>query len=459
MSEDKERPTAPADEAEPQPPAETPDAAPPSEAVGAEPAETPPTRAETPPETADTPPDRAAPPPPAVPPQVAVVNPSAPRRGGALAALALLLALAAAGGTGYLWWLMQQQGEVAAPMLPDLPDVGAEVEKQARPLRAAIDELREQVAQDLGQVRRTLADVRGEVESDVAEVQRETERLAAGRDGVDRVLAKVEDDIRRGLQGVERRLVNLETGLAALADSRSSTTAELALAETEFLLRSASERLQLMNDPRGAQTALNLAQSRLDGIDDPVYASVRQTVAGHIEALRQVELPDRVALSGRLLALARNSVEWPLDARRSLQASGANLLTPSDRDSGWWPRFKEVLSSVVVVHREKEAEAVLLTLEEERLLRENVRLQLQVAQLAAVRGEQPLYEAAIDAVSDWLGDYFDQESALVTGALEQLEELRAIDLNPPLPDISAALRQLRSVRAAGALAAGAERLP
>ncbi len=366
-----------------------------------------------------------------------------PRRGGrALALLALLLALAAGAGTGYLWWQERQRPEVK---LPDIPDVAAEVERRVAPLQSAMADLR-------GELTQAVADLRSELDQSVAEVRREAERLSAGRDGVDRALARIEEDANRRLGGLERRLTNLEGGLAALADARSSTTAELALAETEFLLRSANERLQLFNDPRGAQTALGLAEARLESVDDPIYSSVRQTLAGHVQALRSVELPDRVALSGRLLALAGNSVEWPLDARRSLQVSGTNLLTPSAADAGLWQRFKEVLSSVVVVHREKQAEAVLLTLEEERLLRENVRLQLQVAQLAAVRGEQSLYESAIDTVSGWLGDYYDGESALVADALAQLTELGQIDLNPDLPDIGAALKQLRSVRAANALA-------
>lgn len=394
--------------------------------------EQPPVAAEAPAVEPETPEPEPAP-----PPQPAPAKP--PRRGGrSLALLALLLALGAGAGTGYLWWQERQRLEVA---LPEIPDVATEVERRTRPLQTALDELR------------------GELDQSVAGIRREAERLAAGRDGVDRALARIEEDATRSFSGLERRIANLEAGLATLADARSNTTAELALVETEFLLRSASERLRLFNDPRGAQTALSLAQARLESLDDPVYAGVRQTLAGHVQALRSVELPDRVALSGRLLALAGNSVEWPLDARRSLQVSGTNLLTPSAADAGLWQRFKEVLSSVVVVHREKQAEAVLLTLEEERLLRENVRLQLQVAQLAAVRGEQSLYGSAIDTVSGWLGQYYDAESALVSDALGQLAELRQIDLNPELPDISAALKQLRSVRAADALAGDAEGAP
>ncbi len=357
--------------------------------------------------------------------------------GRGLAALALIISLAAAGGTGYLWYLTTQAPEIELPEFPDPPDVAGEVERRVQPLARQLEELSSGSA------------------SELASMKRELERRAAAQEGVDRSIATVEETTRRAVSGVERRLGRLEGSLTALADTRSNVSNELALSETEYLMRAADERLRLFNDPAGAERALSMAMTQLQTVDDPSYVAVRQTLASHIQSLKQVDLPDRVALSGRLLTLARDSAAWPIDARRSLQVSGANLLTPEESDEGWWARFKGVLSSVVVVHREKETETVLLTLEEERLLRENMRLQLQVAQLAAVRGEQPLYEASIDAVSGWLTDYYEGGDNGVIAAREQLVELRGINLNPELPDISPALRQLSNIRSTAALSGSA----
>ena len=373
---------------------------------------------------------------PAPEPAAATVSASQPakRRGGAIAALALLLSLAALTASGYLWW--KQLSEVTRPA--ETPDYEALIAQQGQALEQRLS----------GTVERA----RDQLEQRLAEVERSAERLRAERQSLDSALADLEAGNRRTISAFERRLGHLESGVAAMADTRTDTGDEMALAEAEYLMRAASERLQLFNDPKGAQRALALALEQLDTVDDPIYLTARRTLVTHQQDLAQLKLPDRVALSGRLLGLARSSVQWPLDARRSLNATGSNLLVPEEGEDGWWPKMKAVLSNVVVVHREKDTATVLLTLEEERLLRENVRLQLQVAQLAAARGEQPLFDASIAAVKDWMDEYYDGASLDVGEAKERLEELAAVDLNPPLPDITLALRQLRSVRATEDLA-------
>lgn len=381
-----------------------------------------------------------------------------PRRGGALGGLSFLLALAALGASGYLWWQQNNapaQAEAAEPV-----DYAALIDQQVTErLGRQGNTLKQEVDQTLEALESRVSQARSALESDLSEVQRQNERLRAERQGLESSMVDLEEGNRRLLTAFERRLGHLEKSIAALADTRTDTTDQLALSEAEYLLRAANERLGLFRDPEGARRALTLAGQQLAAVDDPIYVNVRQEVANHLEALGQLRLPDRVALSTRLLALARSSAEWPLDARRSLNTSGANLLVPEQDEEGYWPRFKSVLSNVVVVHREKETETVLLTLEEERLLRENVRLQLQVAQLAAARGEQELFASSIGAVRDWLKEYYQASEPAIAGALNELDALETVDLNPALPDISGALRQLRAVRTTEALADGVSEPP
>ncbi len=391
------------------------------------------------------------------------------KKGGGIATLSLLIALGAAGLAGYQWWNQSTGASQAAPSA-DLPDYAGLITEQGEQLKKQLDgrlssgltELRsglDQLGTDVTAMRSALTELRssqgearGTVEQSLDEVKREAQRLRADREGLESSLVEVQESSRRSVSAFERRLGHLETSISALANNRTDNAKQLALAESEYLLRAASERLSLFDDPQGAGRALALAAEQLSSVDDPIFSTVRQTLANHRQALNQLELPDRVALSTQLLAMARSSVEWPLDARRSLNSSGANLLIPEAEEQGWWPRFKSVLSNVVVVHREKETATVLLTLEEERLLRENVRLQLQVAQLAAARGEQALYESSIGAVTDWIGEYYEPTAEPIAAALAQLEALAATELKPKLPDISQALRQLRNIRATETLA-------
>jgi uroporphyrin-3 C-methyltransferase len=352
---------------------------------------------------------------------------AAPRSGSLTAGMSLLFSLAACAAVAYLWWQGQQQViETIEPV-----DYSAQI-------RTVEEDLRSQLADSIEALKR-------QVESDNRAVQ---QRLGAETASLGDNLNRLQADIRSDRSGLERRMEMAESSVAKLAEMRLDSARSLGLAEAEYLLRLANERLQLFQDPAGALKALKLSAAQLRALDDPVFNSVRQALAVEIQSLVSVNMPDRVEISGRLLALARGAADWQLDSRRSLQAQGANVLEPSPQEEGWWPRLKSVLSSAVTVHRDQQTATVLLTLDEERLLRENLRLQLQVAQLAAVRAEQALYSDAIALVAEWLRDYYDRETAAVGDALAALEELGQVDLDPTLPEINTALRLLRNLQTA-----------
>ena len=63
--------------------------------------------------------------------------------------------------------------------------------------------------------------------------------------------------------------------VGALVVRGESPRQALDLAEVEYLLRSATERLALYGDVRTADQALMLADQQLEALDDPVYLSVR----------------------------------------------------------------------------------------------------------------------------------------------------------------------------------------
>ncbi len=76
-------------------------------------------------------------------------------------------------------------------------------------------------------------------------------------------------------------------------------------------------------------------------------------------------------------------------------------------------------------------------------LRANLALQLQVARLALLRGEEAIFRQSLDDANSWLGKYYDPSSAAVEDARVTITEIRDSVFSVSMPDISQSLRLLR----------------
>ena len=108
-----------------------------------------------------------------------------------------------------------------------------------------------------------------------------------------------------------------------------------------------------------------------------------------------------------------------------------------------WESVKQAASGLVRVTPPDETAIPLLTPDAEYFLRTNLTLQLQVARLALLRGEQTVFEQSLSDADAWLRDYFDTDSAQVRGARATIEEIRGSMTVVTPPDISGSLQLLR----------------
>ena len=88
----------------------------------------------------------------------------------------------------------------------------------------------------------------------------------------------------------------------------------------------------------------------------------------------------------------------------------------------------------------------LLAPDEAVYLELNLRLMLERAQLAALRRQQVVFEASLGTAREWLLEYLDQEEPVVTQVVSEIDGLLEVQLDQPLPDISASLSALVASR-------------
>jgi uroporphyrin-3 C-methyltransferase len=255
--------------------------------------------------------------------------------------------------------------------------------------------------------------------------QRSHARRLQQADSLNRVL-------RDELDGITQRAVLLESSVEKLADPDRHGAQALRLDETELLLTLGSQRLQIAGDLDGARRAYALAAGVLDGVDDPAYLSLRQTLLQERTAL------DALGADPRVKAIAQ------------LDTFAQNVTAPATRDAlardpraPWWKRAFGNLIQVQPTDR-----AVAVQVADRAAALAGLQLEISLARTAAERRDEAGYREALRRADAWL-----QRLAPDSDALNQqrakLQALAALPLSLSVPTLGSTLQQLRQLRGRG----------
>lgn len=109
--------------------------------------------------------------------------------------------------------------------------------------------------------------------------------------------------LRDEVLGVSERAALIEDSVQQLSRSDRSAMDSLRLNEAELLLIIARERWQLSGDLAGTLQATELAAAAINGLKDPQWLTLRQTVTRELAAYRAIEADPRAIARGELDAL------------------------------------------------------------------------------------------------------------------------------------------------------------
>jgi len=270
-------------------------------------------------------------------------------------------------------------------------------------------------------------------------------------------LQAISNDWQAGRREIEQQLGTLGDEQAAVAD-RIGRLASLmgrselgwTLAEVEYLLRIASESLQLRRDKRTAVAALKSADARLRELADPQLLPVREQLARELNQLREVPDVDFDGIALQLADHLQQITRLPVTGSRYEPPKPDTTQFDATRTAGNWRDLPQVIWSALreLFHVREHDQPVGPMLPPERVwfLRENLRLQLAAARLALLREDPRSYRQALQTATTWLKKWFDVEDPAVTVMVAGLEALAAVDIRPELPDISVSLQRLRQLQ-------------
>ncbi len=335
------------------------------------------------------------------------------------AGVAFALALFASAGVAFLWW---QYREFYVALHEADTDLEASLERVRATQRALSDRI----------------DALGAA----ADAARErTERLADRLEELPVRMAELE----RQLGDAPQRLAAAERQLAAVQGGSFDAQARWLRAEAEYYLTVANAELELAGRWDNAATALELADGRLRALADPAVAPVRRQIAADLLALESVTRPDLERVVFELASLAER-----VDALPLRRVGGADASEPplDDVEPGLGrlvTSIRRALASLVTIERRDDAEARVTSAERRALAHRELRTELSLARAGALQRDRAAYAASLKAAAGLLERDFDLADPGVRAAAALVDELAAVDISPPRPDISRSLSLLRNL--------------
>jgi uncharacterized protein HemX len=226
------------------------------------------------------------------------------------------------------------------------------------------------------------------------------------------------------------------------------TRGDWLIADAEYLLSIANQRLHLTGDVNTTREALEAADQRLRESGDAAAFKVREELTKEIDALKKVKQPDVVGIYSRVQSLQDNIEKLTL----FLPFSGKGLTEPEQQKKKSEPEnSNELLGSaleglgdlVTIRHTETPIRSI-LTAEEVYFIQQQLMVRVEMVKLSLVQKNDALYKENIADAKQWLKKNFaqDKKSKIFSN---ELDKLAAISLYSEFPDISKSLKMLRDI--------------
>lgn len=256
-------------------------------------------------------------------------------------------------------------------------------------------------------------------------------------------------DVEQQLTQQDERVQNLMAELTQRLDNTTERVLSLSsvnrddwkLAEAEYLLRLANQRVLLERNSGNAVALAKSVDEILRDLNDPDVFPVRKALASEIGELVVAGDIDREGVYLRLLALSEEINKLPLI--KPLGETDESWLNdePATTETFWqktkrgmmWVLYK--FSHHLRLRDHDEAVAAVLPPENQLYLKQNIRLMLEQAQTALLREEAVVYETSLDKAQEWLKRYFPLNTQSVVAQAE-IADLQDVIITQSLPNFS-----------------------
>lgn len=224
------------------------------------------------------------------------------------------------------------------------------------------------------------------------------------------------------------------------------TRGDWLLADAEYLLSVANQRLLLMGDVNTTHEALEAADQRLRESGDAAAYKVREQLAKDISAISAINSADIVGIYATLQTLESQTKSLVLllpYAGKEVESPVAEIAQVKTKKDNVEGLLGQLESMVTIRHVQQHVNEI-LTPEQAQFIREQLGVKLEMVKIALVQQNDILYQASLNDAQKWLTQNFVKEKEMerFSAALTKLSDVR---IRSQFPDISLSLKMLRDI--------------
>ncbi len=253
--------------------------------------------------------------------------------------------------------------------------------------------------------------------------------------------AESQENLKNALATLGEQQVKLDGRQRTLEEKWQETQQqrpnEWMLAEASYLLRMAGRKLWLEQDLATSIALLTDADGRLQAMADPSLIPLRKALAEDIASLKSAPNIDIEGLSLRVGILIDNLDQLKIKGSDPKRTAAPQSDEISEQISDWKDNLeksaKNFAENFVTIRRRTSDVEALLSPEQSAYLLENLRLQLQLAQLNLQHQDQANFRDHLKKAQTWLQNYYEADDSTTQFMLKEIDALQQVEITAHYP--------------------------
>ena len=259
----------------------------------------------------------------------------------------------------------------------------------------------------------------------------------------------LEGDLNEEIRSLRQQLADFQS---QRPPANETANTDWKVLEAEYLLGVANRKLQLESDHVSAIELIENADAALVDSGNNSVIATRQSIAGDLARLRDLEPLDREGIYLRLgnLASEAENIKLLSPMRENFENRRNADSVPLDigsSPSGFVDSTLSFLGSVFVWREWDETPEAMLGSDQDAYIKQNLQIILEQARLALLSADVQLYQRSLSDASDWLHRYAVTDSGIGQALSTELDELASMDIHPALPSLTDSLALIRQLTA------------